>query len=268
MDYYNKYYLDRERVLDMIKSAIIVFDTSALLDLYYYSDNTKNTICTTVFDYLNGRMWVPGQVYFEFLKNKEKVKNKPIQSYESLISSKNNDRGFVDKIQSISSQLAQSDINKIQNQLKTLREEISSTDKHPYLSNEPCVEYATAITELATYIDGFKAKTDKFASDFKNLVEAKKAKMNTDADDIALHIVEKMQIGEELSFEDMMKIAREGAFRYSELIPPGYMDQDEKEGLQKYGDLFVWKQILQYATSQNNSVLFQYSTFRTVIEMR
>lgn len=255
MDYYNKYYLDRERVVEMIKSAIIVFDTSALLDLYYYSDNTKNTICTTVFDYLNGRMWVPGQVYFEFLKNREKVKNKPIQSYESLISSKTNDRGFVDKIQYIGSQLGESDIKKIQNQLNTLKEEISSTDKHPYLSDEACEEYATAITELTVYIEKFKEKTNKFASDFKNLVECKKAEMSTDADNISLHITGKMIIGEELSYEDMMKIAKEGAFRYSELIPPGYMDQDNKEGLQKYGDLFAWKQILQYALTQKNNVL-------------
>ena len=255
MDYYNKYYLDRERVVEMIKSAIIVFDTSALLDLYYYSDNTKNTICTTVFDYLNGRMWVPGQVYFEFLKNREKVKNKPIQSYESLISSKTNDRGFVDKIQYIGSQLGESDIKKIQNQLNTLKEEISSTDKHPYLSDEACEEYATASTELTVYIEKFKEKTNKFASDFKNLVECKKAEMSTDADNISLHITGKMIIGEELSYEDMMKIAKEGAFRYSELIPPGYMDQDNKEGLQKYGDLFAWKQILQYALTQKNNVL-------------
>ncbi len=255
MDYYNKYYLDTDRVLEMIKSAIIVFDTSALLDLYYYSDNTKNTICTTVFDYLSGRMWVPGQVYFEFLKNKEKVKNKPIQSYESLISSKSNDRGFIDKIQEISSKLGESDIKKIQNQLKTLKEEISSTDKHPYLSDEACEEYATAITELTAYIEGFKEKTNKFALEFKNLVEGKKAEMSTDTDNIFLCITEKMAIGEELSYEDMMEIAKEGVFRYSELIPPGYMDQDDKEGLQKYGDLFVWKQILQYALSQKNNVL-------------
>lgn len=255
MDYYNKYYLDIERVLDMIKSAIIVFDTSALLDLYYYSDNTKNTICTTVFEYLNGRMWIPGQVYFEFLKNKEKVRNKPIQSYESLISSKSNDRGFVDKIQGIGLQLGESDIKKIQNQLKTLREEISSTDKHPYLSDEVCVEYATAVTELTDYMEGFREKTNKFVSDFKNLVECKKSEMSNDMDDISLYISEKMLIGEELSYEDMIEIAKEGAFRYSELIPPGYMDQDSKEGLQKYGDLFVWKQILKHALSQNNNVL-------------
>ena len=40
--------------------------------------------------------------------------------------------------------------------------------------------------------------------------------------------------------------AREGKFRYSEKIPPGYMDEykNKKDGLQKYGDLFAWKQIL------------------------
>ena len=172
MDYYNKYYLDRERVVEMIKSAIIVFDTSALLDLYYYSDNTKNTICTTVFDYLNGRMWVPGQVYFEFLKNREKVKNKPIQSYESLISSKTNDRGFVDKIQYIGSQLGESDIKKIQNGKLSLQEAIVSRTN---IIKNDIARKQNALILLSEMLDD-KVKFDTFETEhYWNIISSREA---------------------------------------------------------------------------------------------
>ena len=64
------------------------------------------------------------------------------------------------------------------------------------------------------------------------------------------------QIGKEYSFSKMMEIAREGSFRYSEEIPPGYEDGKEKTGLQKYGDLFVWNQILDCAKSKQKDFIF------------
>lgn len=44
IDLYKKYYLDSDKVQQILKSGIIVFDTSALLDLYYYSFDTQNEI--------------------------------------------------------------------------------------------------------------------------------------------------------------------------------------------------------------------------------
>lgn len=40
IDLYKKYYIDDEKKRDIFKSGIVVFDTSALLDLYYYSSKT------------------------------------------------------------------------------------------------------------------------------------------------------------------------------------------------------------------------------------
>lgn len=98
VDLYKKYYLDDEKVSDILKNGIIVFDTSALLDLYYYSSETRTEIFEKVFGYLNGRLWMPAQVHFEYLKNKEKVSEKPISSYQRLISKQNKDGGYVSAI--------------------------------------------------------------------------------------------------------------------------------------------------------------------------
>lgn len=72
IDLYKKYYLDSDKVQQILKSGIIVFDTSALLDLYYYSFDTQNEIFRNVFKYLSNRLWIPSHVYFEYLKNRKK----------------------------------------------------------------------------------------------------------------------------------------------------------------------------------------------------
>ena len=52
-----------------------------------------------------------------------------------------------------------------------------------------------------------------------------------------------------------MEVAKEGKIRYEEEIPPGYEDGKEKIGLQKYGDLFAWKQILECASSKQKDFI-------------
>ena len=48
----------------------------------------------------------------------------------------------------------------------------------------------------------------------------------------------------------------EGEWRYKQELPPGYMDFTEKQGIQKYGDLIIWKEILNKAKKDNCSVIF------------
>ncbi len=85
MNLFEHYYLTKDRILDILKNdGIIVFDTSALLDLYYYSEDSRNRIFKNVFPYFENRLWLPAQVYFEFLKNKDTVAAKPEKTYMAL----------------------------------------------------------------------------------------------------------------------------------------------------------------------------------------
>lgn len=86
-DIYRKYYLSKDVVESMIQSALIVFDTSALLDMFFYSDSTRDKILGDVFDALSNRLWIPAHVYFEFLKNSEEVSRKPVSKYYIFFSS-------------------------------------------------------------------------------------------------------------------------------------------------------------------------------------
>jgi len=48
-DIYAKYYLKDEAVFNIMNRGLVVFDTSALLDLYCYSEITQKYIFDTIF---------------------------------------------------------------------------------------------------------------------------------------------------------------------------------------------------------------------------
>lgn len=223
VDLYKKYYLDSETIKEILQNGIVVFDTSALLDLYYYSSETRNEIFNKAFNYLKGRLWIPAQVYFEYLKNKSKVSEKPILSYERLLTKQSKDGGYVNSI----------------------------VDKTKMLQGQSLGEIKNQLTDFST-------KTAEFQTRIQKEIEKKITELQSNLlpDNVNNAIESSFQIGKEYSFSKMMEIAREGSFRYSEEIPPGYEDGKEKTGLQKYGDLFVWNQILDCAKSKQKDFIF------------
>ena len=258
MDLYKKYYLPEEYKTEMLKKAIIIFDTSALLDLYYYSHKAQDEIFNNVFEALKDRLWIPAQVHFEFLKNKSVVSEKPILSYRRLIEiqKNNSDSGYVPKISNYTKEI-NTQILSIKNQLKTLKEQTIPTDKHPNLSAECYVDFEGKISEFDSSYNDLVAAVNSFSEKIKEEIENQitniQQEMLTDRVESAINRT--FVIGPEYGYTKMYEIAKEGAYRYVEKIPPGYEDKPTKEGLQKYGDLYVWMQILDYAEKQHKDVL-------------
>lgn len=255
---YSKYYLSEAKILNILKDGIVVFDTSALLDLYYYSNETRVEIFEKVFKYLKDRLWIPSQVYFEYLKNKEIVSQKPIATYESLIvrKVKGQDGGHIATIFEISEVFTKK-ILEINNQIKTLKEQTLDRKKHPYLFAEVYVEYEKKIKEYEEATRNFVENTRKFKELFSAEVDRRIDEIKSDiSPDIIVEKIENsFQIGSEYSYTRMNEIAREGIYRYEQQIPPGYKDEDNKVGLQKFGDLFAWMQILDYAHKQRKDFI-------------
>ena len=252
IDLYKKYYIDDEKKRDIFKSGIVVFDTSALLDLYYYSSKTRTEIFEKAFKYLKGRLWMPAQVHFEYLKNKGKVAEKPMLSYRRLLDKQNKDGGYVNTIVEKAKALQSQELGEIKNQLKTLKEQTLGPEKHPHLPLDIYLEFDSALTALDNSLTAFSSQADEFKSKMSDEIEKKIKELQSSVlpDNVYNTIEENFQIGKEYSFSKMMEIAKEGKNRYEEDIPPGYEDGKEKIGLQKYGDLFVWKQILDCASSK------------------
>lgn len=104
-------------------------------------------------------------------------------------------------------------------------------------------------------MEAFSAKVEDFQIDITQRINDKILDLSSQGDEIQDQIDEKFKIGEELTYEQMTQISVDGRRRYEEKIPPGYMDQEDKTGLQKYGDLFVWMEILNHASECGKDVI-------------
>lgn len=254
-DTYRKYYLTDDVITSMIDGALVVFDASALLELYCYSDSTQEQITTTVFDFLCGRLWMPAQAQFEYLKNKNKVANKAAQSYRSLIDPSSGDGGHGDKIKVAADKFGTTELDTIKSQLKTLIEKTSKEDKHPFFPIGIYADLDVGIQTIEQHIGAFRQTVQIFKDSFQSAIDEKISALSAKDDVIQERISEKFQFGPEMTYSEMTSIATEGVFRYQEEIPPGYADAKQKIGMQKFGDLFIWKQILQYAQKAEKDVL-------------
>ena len=62
------------------------------------------------------------------------------------------------------------------------------------------------------------------------------------------------KVGQAFSKDEIEDIEQEGEKRYANSVPPGYKDKKKVEN--KYGDLFVWKEILRFAKDNKKDIIF------------
>lgn len=257
MNIYQKYYLNSNDILAILQNGVVVFDTSALLDIHYYSDSSRKEILEEVLPRLKGRLFLPSQVYFEFLKNEKKMVNKPLAAYDALINSsgKSGDSGYIGKISLLVDEIGTSELSQISGQLKTLREATSKSIKHPFLEQEVFCQYEKKISKFEEVLKQFKQDNLIFAEEVKRMVEEQKKSIKDNAISLEPSILDVFQILEEMNYTEYKKTIQEGAIRYSEKIAPGFEDAKTKTGVRKYGDLIAWKEILKLGKKMKTDIL-------------
>lgn len=234
---FSEYELSLDKEMKLWKDSIIIFDTSALIDFYFYPKETRQEIFQKVFSKLKDRLWIPNHVQYEFLKNRKGNIEKPIlNNYDPI---KN------DKLKNIN--LAKSQILKIATQIK---QDTLKPERHPFLPQEKIDEFIEFTKELENKVKQFdkdiNTEIEKQEFDIKSLKEN---------DTVLQAFEEYLKVGEEFSYSKIMDIVSEGNLRYEFKIPPGYEDRKEKVGTQIFGDLIIWKQILEYSKAQDKNVI-------------
>ena len=216
------YRLNVEKENKLWKDAVFVFDTSALLNLYEYSDSTILDIFKTTFKELKGRIWIPFNVSMEYLGNRHKPINKIKKEYSDL----------------------EVIFNNIENYLEQLKNKTKSKEKHPFFEDIELKEFNKSFGELKSKV-GTEIKS-------KNELLSKKLE-----NDIILDFINSnFSIGHKFSYYEISSIIEEGEFRFRNSIPPGFKDESSKQGVQKYADLIIWKQIIDYSKEFNKSIVF------------
>ncbi len=242
----------------LFEKGHVVFDSSALLSFYGYTERISEEYFNKVFEALKGRLWLPAQVIYEFEKNKEKVITKPKGEYQNL--TKQNSRkegGYLESIQN-GINLIRKNTKSIQGQINALSEKTSKDDKHPYLNQK-------YIDEFIDILEAFELNIDVLNKDFTNLLDDTEKQINqkikeidekSSSDNFRERLNNFFNQENPYSYQKMLEIIQEGSFRYENEIPPGYKDENGKIGFQMYGDLLLWFQIIDYAKENNHPIIF------------
>lgn len=229
---YDIYRLTYEREKKMWQDAIFIFDSSALLDFYFLPPETRSKIFELFATKLKNRLWIPSQVKYEYYKNREKIIRKPIsEKYKPL---KDENLNAIKKY-----------IKEIENKLSDLKNKTKKEDKHPHISQEE--------------IDAFLVKTEAFKKEsavFEDSIVKKISQVEKEInqlpsnDDVLKAVTDLFKVGRYYDFREIIEITKEGKHRYEYLVPPGYEDlkDKDKKGTQIFGDLIIWKQIIEFAT--------------------
>ncbi len=234
------YTMTEIREKKMWENAIFIFDSSVLLDLYFFPKETRNEIYNEIFEKNKKRLWIPSHVEYEYLKNRKKIIKKPItEQYLPL----------------------EKDIEKIKNKfdsdiLKQLENIINKTkkkDKHPHIEQNEIISFQEKALNFFKEIGKFEKEI------LEQVKHAKKDISDVEQnDDILDSIVKYFTVGQGFTFDEILNITKEGKHRFEFKIPPGYGDlhKNEKKGTQIFADLIIWKQILLYAKEKKLPIIF------------
>ncbi|UOQ90163.1 PIN-like domain-containing protein [Agromyces endophyticus] len=209
-----------DELAELWNDGVVILDTNALLNLFRYTADTRNSFLTLLAERVES-LWLPHQVGLEFHRRRLEVINMQGRAFvdidESLTSAKNS---------------VQAAINKFK--------------RHPSLDTAGLSELLeTSIRDIANGLA--------------------KARASHDADVVGAHAIEATfdsitalyegKVGEPFGDSELKAIHDEGEVRYAESIPPGYKDK-AKDGTAKYGDLVLWRQILDYGRAMQKPAIF------------
>ncbi|HUX52971.1 MAG TPA: PIN domain-containing protein [Williamwhitmania sp.] len=250
--------ITEEEEKKLFENGHVVFDSSALLSFYGYTDKISNEFFNKIFNALKGRLWLPAQVIYEFEKNREKVITKPRGEYHNLINSNGKkEGGFLNSVKETIGVVGKN-LENIHGQINALSEKTKKDDKHPYLTQDSIKEFFNGLNEFKAHLESLSNSYEKLFADTKDQINQriKEIDEKSESDNLRERLKTFFAHGEKYSYEKMLTVIREGKFRYENAIPPGYKDEDDKIGFQRYGDLILWFQIIDYAKGNNHPIIF------------
>lgn len=199
-----------EEIDEIWKNAVIFFDTNCLLNLFEYSKVTFDKFLENLeSEYFKGRLYITYQVGLEYGRNRSSRLEKQSSAPKNIESILNKSKG--DLISAVRSEHKMHSIIDIDGVIKDIEIGFDNAMKKIHEGNSEI---------LAKHQYDVQSAIERF---FDDCVTAKP------------------------SPEWLKSVYKEGQERYAEKIPPGFADQKDKaDDSRKYGDLVIWREILQF----------------------
>lgn len=217
---FKEYYKMQDFEYDFLwNNALFVFDTNIFLNLYRYSNSTRDA-WFYILEKLKERLWIPYQIGWEYHENRLSVINEVECVY--------------DKTEKLIKEYS----DKIQREIKNMRyPSWEDADNSKILK---AIE--TSFKDILLSISRDKEKQPKLRDNDFILKKISGLYEN--------------KVGSPYTDEQLKYVYKEGKTRYENSIPPGYMDKDKKSEREKYGDLIIWKQIIDYVLCVGKPIIF------------
>lgn len=198
---------------------VIIYDSSALLDLYRYSIPSSKRLLEYMKNYLDNT-WLPAQVREEVQRNQDNVRKQSMNKYKNIG-------------------------RELNNNVDGLKDRVSKWFTNYRRYNFPNIDELEA--EIVNKIADIRTSITKYNETLKEEEGIHKEYINEQVDFFLKKILESERVGEKFNVVEILDIIKEGELRYKYDIPPGYKDEENKEGIRKFGDLILWKEILRKA---------------------
>jgi len=217
------YYLPSDEEFNRLwQEAFFVFDANVLLNLYRYSEATRQQFLDILAsEELCDRIWIPNQAALEYQRNRLRVIDSQRAAYKLI-------REGLDEA-----------VGQIMGTV------LGKFKKHVVIDVE------VLYREIEEVVATIKQRLEQLENEHPDF----------SASDPIREALDKLfegKVGDAYSTDRLKQTYREGAERYSQdpKIPPGFEDAKDKKGTTQYGDLVVWFQIIDEAQSENKPVIF------------
>lgn len=169
-----------------------------------------------ILEALKDRLWLPHRAAEEYFDNRLTVIAQQEKTYEDALKT-----------------------------IKGLEESLSNAREHPFLSDGLMQKFSGVLQEVVA-----------------ELSETKTNHAGRMSQDGVHRIVAELfdgRVGSPYSNVELEEICKDGDDRYARKIPPGYKDEGKGgavDAYRKFGDLIVWRQIMDRASDTQKSVIF------------
>lgn len=218
--FFEQYQMKDEEKKNFLEKGMLVFDTNVLLNLYFYTADTKNKMFG-VMEKCKDRLWMPYQVGWEYFNNREDKIEKLHGSCDAI--SKN--------------------VKDAKNRFAELLNK--EYVRHPYIVRKELIDlFKKSVKPVEERIAELKALDPDYAK--KDAIWEK------------LEVFYDGKVSEDYPLKRLVEIYEEGEQRYKYNVPPGYGDikrKTERGPRHLYGDLILWKMVIEHAKETGMDVV-------------
>lgn len=208
-----------DHIRSLWENCIFVFDTNILLNLYRYSDSTREEFIR-VLNGLKVRLWLPHRAAQEYFENRLTVIAQQERAYEEALKT-----------------------------IQTLQADLSNARQHPFLSDKLMRKLTQVLAEVTGELDKTKTthvkriSTDEIQDMIGTLFEGR---VGTSLSDDILEAICK---------DGETRYAKKIPPGYKDDIKDDGV-ASQYAAYRKYGDFIIWRQIMAFATDSKKDVIF------------